>query len=103
MKRFLLLCFVLTGTCIRADIIEYIGSYSGWASVGWQALPSLNDPDDGASTELDFVGDSLDPGAYWDVDDDYVYFRMRLDVATADTSTFRDSHFVLIDVEKCEI
>ena len=84
----------------QADIVEHIGSYSGWDSVEWVALNSLNDArDSSAEPQLDFVGDSSDSGAFWAKDDSYVYFRMRLDVETVDSKTFSDSHFVLIDVD----
>lgn len=84
----------------QATIIQQIGNYGGWGSVQWQPLNGLNDGiDAGVSTAVDFVGDSANPGAYWSIDDSYVYFRMRLNIdAVPLTSTLHDSHFVLIDV-----
>ncbi|MCU0858687.1 MAG: PEP-CTERM sorting domain-containing protein [Pontiellaceae bacterium] len=89
---------ILTATAgLGAIVNQYGGSYANWATE-WTVLNGLNDADNGASEELDFVGNDLNPCAYWAANDDYVFFRFRLDVGTADTSTFRDSHLLLIDI-----
>jgi hypothetical protein len=81
-----------------ATVTEHIGSYSGWDSVSWTAIDGINDGDNGLSTEIDFVGDSNDAGGYYSITDNYVFFRMRLDVDTVSSGTFHDAHLVLIDV-----
>lgn len=81
----------------QATIIQQIGNYGGWGAVQWQPLAGLNDIDNGTAEQLDFVGGGNNPGGYWSIDDSYVYFRMRLDVDTVTSTTFRDAHFVLID------
>lgn len=101
-----LFLFVSTGMllcsfAVHAGIVVHVGdaAFTGWDSVSWGGINSLNDSDDGEADHLDFVGDAVNPGAYWGMDDSFVYFRMRLDADTADTGTFSDSHFILIDVE----
>jgi len=91
------LFFVATQLCVQATVIYPIGDSSFWGTVSWTAINGLNDPDDGLAEQLDFVGDATTPGAYWGIDDSYVYFRMRLDVGL--NPSFSDSHFVLFDVE----
>lgn len=87
------------GVSADADTIQHIGNYDGWGSVSWTALNSLNDGDDSITQnpQLDFVGDSADPAAYWGIDDNYVYFRMRLNIAAATADDFSDAHLILID------
>lgn len=71
--------------------------WSGW-TVTWHAVNSLNDPNDGlGSTHLDFVGDSLSPGVYWNTDANYVYFRARVAAGTVTSSTYADTVMVVID------
>lgn len=82
---------------VQGDIIQKIGEYGGWGTVAWQPLSATNEPDDAKGEELDFVGDATNPGGYWAADANYVYFRMRVDIGTAPTGTFADSHIVLID------
>jgi hypothetical protein len=77
--------------------INPIGTYANWP-VAWTALPGLDDPDDGAAEQNDFVGNATYPGAYWSDDGSYIYFRMRLDVDDVDPYPFHDAHIVLIDV-----
>lgn len=90
----LCLCSVLL---TQGAIVEQIGSGLDW-NVGWQALNGLNDPNDGKGP-IDFVGDSSDAGAYWADNGTYVFFRFRVDVAAVTSTTFRDAHFLLIDVD----
>lgn len=71
----------------------YGGSYANWPT-SWTVLPSLNDPDDGVNEQCDFVGDTNDPCVYFAKDDDYFYFRTRVD---AGTPTFSDAIFILVD------
>ncbi|MBI5819581.1 MAG: PEP-CTERM sorting domain-containing protein [Verrucomicrobia bacterium] len=72
-------------------------AWSGW-TVTWHAVNSLNDPNDGlGSTHLDFVGDSLSPGVYWNTDANYVYFRARVAAGTVTSSTYADTVMVVID------
>jgi hypothetical protein len=79
-------------------IINQIGSNFNW-NVNWTAINSANDPNDGlAKTQIDFVGDAANPGAYWADQNGYVFFRFQVNVATVTSTTFRDSHFLLIDV-----
>jgi hypothetical protein len=79
-------------------IVNQIGSYNGWDALSWNVISNLNDPDDGTNEQEDFVGDSSNPGAYWADNGTYVFFRFRLDIGTITANTFRDAHFILIDV-----
>ncbi|WP_372808824.1 hypothetical protein [Pontiella sp.] len=79
-----------------ATVIQHIGNYSEWGTVTWNAIEGLDDADDGVAEQLDFVGDSTSRGAYWGIDNHYVYFRMRLDVGL--DPSFTDAHLVLFDV-----
>lgn len=72
-------------------------SWNGW-TVNWHAVSSLNDPNDSlARSHLDFVGDTLSPGAYWANNGNYVFFRARVQVGTVTSGTFSDTVAVLID------
>jgi hypothetical protein len=101
----LLLTFCLASTPPSAgattiDQYPYPGDAGyGWptASINWIAIPSLNDPDDGVTDKLDFVGDATDPGGYIAWDENYVYFRQRVDIGTVAAGTYVDSTFVMID------
>ncbi|MEI7851043.1 MAG: PEP-CTERM sorting domain-containing protein [Kiritimatiellales bacterium] len=86
----------LAATTGFSTLVNQIGTYTNWTT-SWTALPGLNDPA-GARDEHDFVGDSSNPGAYWADNGTYVFFRFRVDVATVTSTTFRDSHFVMINV-----
>lgn len=77
----------------QGAIVEQIGSGLDW-NVSWKVINSLNDLDDGKG-EIDFVGDASNPGAYWADNGTYVFFRVQV---AANTDTFGDSHFLLIDV-----
>lgn len=80
-------------------ITQQIGTGHNW-SVNWMPLMGLNDAfDSGVSKELNFVGDSSNPGAYMATTTTYVYFRMRVayDVAVNPT-TFSGAHLLMIDV-----
>lgn len=80
---------------------QIVGSYAGWASVPWQALPGLDDPDPNEAPSggaaFDFVGDSTDRGAYWARDNDHVYFRMRLNAEITQITDFDGAFHLLID------
>lgn len=70
--------------------------------VNWLPLMGLNDAFDSTATtearKYDFVGNPDNPGAYFASTADYIYFRMRVGYAgVVDTSTFRGTHFVMID------
>ncbi len=82
-----------------AATYNVVGSYANWPT-NWVVLGGLNDPDDGlANTQLDFVGDSSNPGAYYAFNSDYVFFRQRVDLDTVSAlSVFHDAHFVLFDL-----
>ncbi|MDF7825113.1 hypothetical protein P4B35_13905 [Pontiellaceae bacterium B12227] len=97
MRKFIVAGLIGLAVTGHADTVQQIGTYSGWSAVNWNPIVALNDGVDGGA-QLDFVGDAGNPGAYWGVNDGYVFFRMRLNVATVDSSTFSDSHFVLFDV-----
>jgi hypothetical protein len=86
----------LAATPGSSTLINQIGTYTNWVT-SWTALPGLNDPV-GARDEHDFVGDSSNPGAYWADNGTYVFFRFRVDVAAVTSTTFRDAHFVMINV-----
>jgi hypothetical protein len=81
--------------CDATEIAQYGGAKAVWPTT-WTALNNLNDPRDSGGN-LDFVGDATNPGAYWAMDQEYVYFRMRMDVGTVDSNTYRDAVFVFID------
>lgn len=81
-----------------AATINVVGTYSNWPT-NWIALPTLNDPNDGKDTQNDFVGDVTNPTAYFGMNADYVFFRMRVQVPTVVAGkTFHDAHMVLIDL-----
>ena len=92
----LALCYT---TSLWGAVVEHVGSYNGWDSVTWNPIVALNDPDDGAATELDFVGDSSNPGAYWADNGTYVFFRVRLNTPTGAAGTFSGAHLILLDVD----
>ena len=81
----------------QGDLIDiYGGHHNDWPS-NWTALSSLNDPNDGASPELDFVGDVSNPCFHYNISDTYVYFQFRISDGAAVSNTFRDSLLVTID------
>ncbi len=72
-------------------------TFASWPT-NWVAIPSLNDPlDSGVVGRLDFVGDTVNPGAYWAADTQYFFIRMRVAVSNVTSTTFRDAHWVYID------
>lgn len=87
---------VTVSSALATTVDQYGGTYANWPTT-WIALPDLNDPDDGVADKLDFVGDALDPGAYWAYDDSYVYFRMRMDVGIVSASTYADTLMIMLD------
>ncbi len=96
MKLRFALLILLGAVSANAAVVQHIGNYTGWGSVTWNALNGLNDSVDGNAGQLEFVGNTTTPGAYWGMDNNYVFFRMRLDVGS--NPSFSDSHFVLIDI-----
>lgn len=62
-----------------------VGAASFWTgkTINWTALGNgLNEPISGTGNQLDFVGNSSNPGLYYADQDGYVFFRMRVSVAT---------------------
>jgi len=94
-----LLCLALisASTALATETAQYGGPYSYWPTT-WIPLPGLNDPDDGVNEHLDFVGDASDPGAYYQWDSDYFYFRMRMDIGSLSGDAYGDTLFILIDL-----
>ncbi len=89
-----------------AAIIQWYGPAAGpggtnaWPTA-WTAIPSMNSPvNSGIAGALDFVGDAQNPGFFMAQDAAFLFFRMRVDVATvaANGTTFTGAHLVLIDV-----
>lgn len=85
----------LGGNSWAASYLMYGGEYTNWPST-WTAMTNLNDPDDGLSEDLDIVGDATDPAAYWRQDENYVYFRMRIDNSAGVSNVPNASYFVMI-------
>ncbi len=80
-----------------AVLIQYGGSYGNWPTA-WQTIPGYTDPvDSGVLGRLDFVGSTLNPGGYWATDQNYVYFRARVNIATIAGGTYSDCITVLVD------
>lgn len=73
------------------------GAYGNWPTQ-WNAISGAADPNDGADTILDFVGDANDACASWAKNASYVFFKFRIQKGDATPADFRDSHFVIIDV-----
>lgn len=86
---------ILIATTGFGGVINRVGTFANWATT-WTATPGLNDTDNGADEELDFVGDLYNPGAYWADDGTYIFFRFRVDVSGGE---FADSHLLLLDVD----
>lgn len=79
-----------------AGTVSQIGSYSNWSTT-WQPIASGNDGNNaGVDDTLDFVGDSTNPGLYWAENNDYAFFRMRVDAETFTTAS--GAHILLIDI-----
>lgn len=91
------LCSAIPLSGTFAVTIEHVGTYTNWP-VEWTPVVELNDADDGIADQLDFVGNAASPGVYVADNGYYLFFRFRLDVGTAGTTTFRDAHIVFIDV-----
>lgn len=100
-----LICLVGMYACaaFAAEYAEWGGTYSNWPTT-WIPLPGLNDPVDFKDSKykhLDFVGNATYPGAYYQWDSSYFYFRMRMNVGTISHSnprTYGDTLFILIDL-----
>lgn len=92
----------IIGLTANAATVEHIGSGFGWTE-DWQPLNGLNDTiysgSPSLSGELDFIGDSTDPTAYYADSGIYFYFRMRVAYAGAvSPTTFSGAHLVMIDL-----
>jgi hypothetical protein len=74
---------------------EVIGSYSNWPTT-WHPLNTLNDTNDGISAQLDFVGSTTNPAAFYVSTNGYVFFRQRMQAGTA--PAFSGANFVLINL-----
>jgi hypothetical protein len=61
------------------EIAWFNGPITHWPET-WTPIPGLNDPQDGIAAEIDFAGSPASPGAYFAVDGQYVYFRVRVAV-----------------------
>lgn len=101
------LLFAFCTLAASAAVTEWYGPaagpVTGWAngtdSISWTAIPSLNSAvNTGIAGQLDFIGDTSDAGAYFANEGGFLYFRMRVNVATVASGTFHDAHLVLIDV-----
>jgi len=97
------LCVLFLGTACRVlattnDWYPNSTPFSGWPT-NWVAIPSLNDPKELSESvaRVDFVGDSMNPGAYWSANTNYFFIRMRVAVSNVTSTTFRDSHWIYID------
>lgn len=66
-------------------------------TINWTQIGG-NDPDDGVTESLDFVGNTNYPGLYAAYNNSYVFFSMRVDADTFAETATPGSHFVLIDV-----
>ncbi|MCC7299928.1 MAG: hypothetical protein IT583_02485 [Verrucomicrobia bacterium] len=93
-----LIAAVLIAATGFGGVINQVGTYTNWTT-SWTALTGQNDANNGLTkTQLDFVGDANNAGAYWADNGTYVFFRFRVQVGTVNSTTFRDSHFLLIDL-----
>ena len=89
---------LLTDLAVQAETtnLMYGGACTNWP-LSWTALDSLNDPDDGVAENMDIVGDALNPAGSWAMDDQYVYFRMRIDNGAPGSNLLSGSLFIIID------
>lgn len=97
----IIVCTIALLSPVRATMTQVIGSYANWPT-SWNPIAGLNDPEKETSTlvsnpQRDLVGDATNPGGYYSLDANYVYFRMRVNQDTATSTTFRDAHMVIID------
>ncbi len=79
------------------------GPVAGWNtgtdSITWTAISSLNGAvNTGIAGQLDFVGNTNNPGAYFANYGGFLFFRMRVNIGTVTNTTFHDTHLVLFDV-----
>lgn len=69
-------------------------------NIEWNPIFRLNDQDNAITRDhLDFVGNALNPGAYWADNGSFLFFRIRVDTGTVTASTFSDAVLILIDVD----
>jgi hypothetical protein len=96
---YIVTCLVLlAGVPVEASIYENIGSYENWATE-WTSISGVNDQDNQLDKAyLDFVGDSSDSGGYWARNNDFLFFRARVNQGTLASNTFSDSVFFAINV-----
>ena len=81
-----------------AATYDNIGSYGGWGAVNWRPIAGINDPNNGEEPAFDFVGDADNWGGYWDFNDTYVYYRMRVAAPDITTNAPSGSSFLIINV-----
>ena len=86
----------MTTSAFAGTYFMYGGVHTNWP-VTWTAIPELNDPDDGVAENMDFVGDVIDPAGYWAKDENYMYFRMRIDAGAPGSNLLGGSLFIVID------
>lgn len=76
--------------------VNQVGTYTNWATT-WQTLPSGIEANNGLSNpSFEFVGDLTNPGLYWANNNEYIFFRMRVDADTFTTAS--GAHILLIDI-----
>lgn len=98
--KFLVVGFVFSGavSSLMAGTVNQVGTYANWPTT-WVPLNALNDADDGLSAEqLDFVGNTTTPAVFCANNGEYVFFRTRVDMDTVISTTFRDAHFIVINL-----
>lgn len=99
-SQFLMAGFVFSCavSCLVAGTVNQVGTYANWPTT-WVPLNTLNDADDGLSAaQLDFVGNTTTPAVYCANNAEYVFFRMRVAMDTVLSTTFRDAHFIVINL-----
>lgn len=99
-RREMALAFALLVGCTSsfgAVLVQYGGTYNNWPTT-WSIIPGSNEPaDSGVTGRLDFVGNSTYPGFFWASDQNYLYFRARVNLATIGGNTYSDTVGVLVD------
>lgn len=95
---------LMAAPALHAATLAYYGPAAGpdgtnaWPTT-WVPIASLNDgADTGLAGKVDFVGDAQNPGFFVAESPTYLFFRMRVNTASAPLGTFTDAHKVLIDV-----
>lgn len=107
MKYFIpciVLCaFLASAAPGRATTIDWVGTYTNWAT-SWTAINGLNDiADQGPNYSYDLVADASNPVAQYATNADYYMFRMQLAIsditsATAPLNAPNNSYFIIINL-----